>query len=57
MPQTIDIATDQPNEVFRHKALVLNQCDTKELFTLNWESEQIAFKLCDLIALKKRFLQ
>jgi hypothetical protein len=44
----------ESEEVFRHKSLAVNQCDVSEMFTLTLGTQQLIFKLCDLISFKKK---
>lgn len=46
--------TDLSTEIYRHDSFALSQCDTRELYTLRFGSEELSFKLCDLIAFKKK---
>jgi hypothetical protein len=54
MSQAITHKESSSNEVFRHKSLVIDQCDTSELFTMTLGEEKISFRLCDLLSFKKK---
>ena len=54
MPEAVNTEHTDRNELFRHKSLVMDQCDATELFTMNFGSEMIQFKLCDLISFRKK---
>jgi hypothetical protein len=41
-------------EVYKTKGAAIQQCDRNELFYLVFGSEELPFKLCDLLAFKKR---
>jgi hypothetical protein len=41
-------------EVYRHRDLVLSQCDANELFSIELNGQLVEFRLCDLVSFKKK---
>ena len=54
MPQDLEEIVSEASEVYSYQNLSLSQYDQRELFAIEWNGISLEFKLCDLIAFKKK---
>lgn len=54
MSQAVASEEMSPSEVFSHKALTMDLCENKELFTMKLGGDAVDFKLCDLISFRRK---